>query len=99
MGSLFITLHNLSTIVDGSSICVVKGRLPMASKAMSEVARIEPSLELPVSAGDCPVAYPGGFSGCPDTPQAIICFNQGVIPVTGTDHHQPLTFATFGNPP
>ena len=27
------------------------------------------------------VAYPGGFSGCPETPPAMIFFNQGVTPL------------------
>ena len=47
------------------------------------------------------VAYPGGFSGCPETPPPDRYFdlNQGVIPFTGTVLHQPLQFATFGNPP
>ena len=43
------------------------------------------------------VAYPGGFSGCPETPPAMIFFIQGGDTVTGTDLHQPFT--TFGNPP
>ena len=45
------------------------------------------------------VAYPGGFSGCPETPPTMIFFNQGGDTVTGTDPDRPLTFATFGNPP
>ena len=41
-----------------------------------------------------------GVSGCPETPPpAMIFLNQGGDTVTGTDPHQPLTFATFGNPP
>ena len=49
--------------------------------------------------GVVPVAYPGAFSGCPEPPPAMIFFNEGGDTVTGTDLHQPLTFATFGNPP
>ena len=46
------------------------------------------------------MAYPGGFSGCPETPPpAKIFFNQRGDTVTGTDPDRPLTFATFGNPP
>ena len=47
----------------------------------------------------CTVAYPGGFSGCRKPPPAMIVFIQGSDTVTGTDLHQPLTFATVGNPP
>ena len=46
------------------------------------------------------VAYPGGFSGCPETPPPTMIFL--IYPndtLTGTDLHQPLIFVTFGNPP
>ena len=40
-----------------------------------------------------------GFSGCPETPPpTMIFFKSGGGNITGTDPHQPLTFATFGNP-
>ena len=46
-----------------------------------------------------PVACPGGFSGCPETPPPAMIFliGQGVTPLLAP--HQPLTFATFGNSP
>ena len=46
-----------------------------------------------------PVAHPGGGSGCPETPlRPRFFFKSGGDTVTGTDPHQSLTFATFGNP-
>ena len=39
-----------------------------------------------------------GVFWLPGNPPAMIFFNQGDDTVTGTDPHQPLTFATFGNP-
>ena len=49
---------------------------------------------------DYPVAYPGGFSGCPETPPPDHDFFKSGLgdTVTDTDPHPPLTFATFGNP-
>ena len=51
----------------------------------------------------------GGGGGCsgvsrgvfwlPGNPPGLNFFNQGDDTVTGTDPHQPITFATFGNPP
>ena len=48
-----------------------------------------------------PVAYSGVFSGCPETPPPghDFFYNQVGDTLTGTDLHQPLQFATFGNPP
>ena len=46
------------------------------------------------------VAYPGGFSGCPETPPGhdfVLIYPNDTL--TGTDLHQPLKFVTFGNPP
>ena len=46
------------------------------------------------------VAYLGGIFGCPETPPPAGFFlNHGGETLTGTNLHQPLTFATFGNPP
>ena len=48
----------------------------------------------------CAVAYPGGFSGCPETPPpAMIFFKSGDDTVTCTDLHHQLKCASFGNPP
>ena len=38
-----------------------------------------------------------GFFGCPETPPAKIFFKSGLID-TGTDLHQPLTFAILETP-
>ena len=46
------------------------------------------------------MAYPGGFSGCPETPPGhdiFLIHPNGTL--TGTDLHQPPKFVTFGNPP
>ena len=41
-----------------------------------------------------------GVSDCPEPPPpAMIFFNHGGDTATGTDPHQPLIFAKFGNPP
>ena len=40
-----------------------------------------------------------GVSGCPEPPLAMIFFKSGGDTLTGTELHQPLKFATFGNPP
>ena len=53
-----------------------------------------------VARSNSAVAYPGGFLVARKPPPlATIFLNQGGDTVTGTDPHQPLTFATFGNPP
>ena len=48
-----------------------------------------------------PAAYPGGFlvARKPPPPAKIYLNQLGGDTVTGTDPHQRLTYATFGNPP
>ena len=53
----------------------------------------KPSINLKVTPRT--VAYPGGVSGCPETPPAMICFNQGGGTLTGTDLH----ICEFWKPP
>ena len=48
------------------------------------------------------VAYPGFFSGCPETPPPTFHYYFLIYPndtLIGTDLHQPLKCVTFGNPP
>ena len=56
-------------------------------------------LELEHSNSRRAVAYPGGFLVAGPPPPAMIFVIQWGDTVTGTDLHQPFTFATFGHPP
>ena len=61
--------------------------VPPRRFAMVTVFRGTTAINDGTSAEPRPVAYPGWFFGCPETPPAMIFFNQGRDTLAGTDLH------------